>query len=627
MIRILCRFALCFALVAVFAAPIWAGSSNSLLDVSADGKRVLAANADNDSVTVIDPAKKEKLCEIKVGDQPEGVAWIGNGPLALVSCYRDGTVVVVDTESGKVVQTLKVAAEPYGVITDKASQLAFVTHEYPGLVSEIDLKTMKVVRQIPAGSFTRGLALHPNEQTLYVTEFYTGILNAIDIKSGKIVDSWKGHTTDNLLRNVIIHPTRPKAYLPHIRSMVNVHQGAGSIFPQVSVCDLRKDKTERRSSTAMDSFNGVYVVTNPWEAAMAPNGKKFYVIYAGTDDMNICDVIDDDYKEINRSGFAVRVGKNPRAIRLSPDGNTVYVYNAMDFTVTVHSASMAKLATIPVCDAPKSADWVRGKILFNTADSPMSGRRWIACSSCHPDGSHDGRTWRQPEGLRNTTALVGQAHTHPLHWSGDRDEAQDFEYTIRGLLMQGPGLAKGKTIAGKKGFAKVELTQKCSGLSKDLDALAVYCNSFDFTLSPHSAAPGKLTETAERGKKLFFSAEVGCAKCHSGPYFTDSRVKEPLNIHDVGTGNDDPLEKMGTLYDTPTLLGIYRSAPYLHHGVAKTLRDVLTTHNKGDTHGKTSHLAAGDIDDLVEFLKALPYETPPDVTPNTVEFRFIPGKK
>ena len=67
---------------------------------------------------------------------------------------------------------------------------------------------------------------------------------------------------------------------------------------------------------------------------------------------------------------------------------------------------------------------------------------------------------------------------------------------------------------------------------------------------------------------------------------------------------------MGPAYDTPTLLGIYRTAPYLHHGKALTIADVLTAQNKDDKHGKTSHLSTNQIDDLVEFLKALPYEDP-----------------
>jgi len=125
---------------------------------------------------------------------------------------------------------------------------------------------------------------------------------------------------------------------------------------------------------------------------------------------------------------------------------------------------------------------------------------------------------------------------------------------------------------------------------------------------------------------LFFNKEVGCARCHSGPYYTDSRLQKPFNLHDVGTG-DDPTEKIGPKYDTPTLLGIYRTPPYLHHGKAKTLRDVLITCNKEDKHGKTSHLRPSEIDDLVDFLKSLPYETPPSETPNTVKYRFTETKK
>ena len=83
--------------------------------------------------------------------------------------------------------------------------------------------------------------------------------------------------------------------------MVKVNDGSGSIFPFLSICDLRAGSVsdgQRRRGWGMDTFNGVYVTTNPWESAISPDGKRFYVIYAGTDDMNHCKVIDDDYKEI-----------------------------------------------------------------------------------------------------------------------------------------------------------------------------------------------------------------------------------------------------------------------------------------------------------------------------------------
>ncbi len=53
---------------------------------------------------------------------------------------------------------------------------------------------------------------------------------------------------------------------------------------------------------------------------------------------------------------------------------------------------------------------------------------------------------------------------------------------------------------------------------------------------------------------------------------------------------------------------------------------MLTTCNTGDKHGKTSHLKPDEIDDLVAFLKSLPYETPPAETPNTVKHRYIPSE-
>src|SRR5262245_51521355 len=535
------HIAFCLPACVFFSSIAYAGSSNSLMDVSPDGKRLIVANPDNGTITFVATEVRKVLHEIRVGDKPEGVAWIGASPLAAITVYHEDQVVFVDTKEGRVVKKLAVADEPYGIVTNKDGSRAWVTHEYPGLVSEIDLTQQQVTRQIPVGSFIRGITLSPDDSRLYVTEFYSAMLHAVDLKAGKVVDSWKGHSTDNLCRNVVIHPRRPKAYLSHLRSKIDVIDSSGSIFPHFSICDLvppSDANAKRRMSTPLDTYNGVYVVTNPWESAISPDGTRIYTIYAGTNDMNISKVIDDDYQEISRVGSAVRLGQNPRAIRLSPDGKLAYVYNAMDFAVTVHQASdMERLATIKVCDPPKSPEWVRGKILFNTALPPLTSRRWIACFSCHPDGHSDGRVWHNPEGLRKTPAMFGLAHTHPLHWSADRDEVQDFEYTIRGRLMQGPGLLKG-SLKPKLGFEPTELEENLAGRSADLDALAVYCNSFDFTLSPNIPAPGKLSRESERGKQLFFSKEVGCAQCHSGPYYTDSRLQKPFNLHDVGTGGD-----------------------------------------------------------------------------------------
>jgi cytochrome c peroxidase len=57
--------------------------------------------------------------------------------------------------------------------------------------------------------------------------------------------------------------------------------------------------------------------------------------------------------------------------------------------------------------------------------------------------------------------------------------------------------------------------------------------------------------------------------------------------------------------DTPTLAGIRTRTPFLHDGRADTLRDVLTTHNPTDSHGRTSDLSEADLSALLLHLETL----------------------
>ena len=132
------RFVLSLASLSLFAALANAGSSNSLLDVHPDGSRLLAVNADNGSVTVVDLKTRKPLHEVYLGDKPEGATWVGQSSLALVTVYRDDVVCFIDTKDGKVVHRLKVEDEPYGVVALKDGSKAYVTLEYPGKVVEID---------------------------------------------------------------------------------------------------------------------------------------------------------------------------------------------------------------------------------------------------------------------------------------------------------------------------------------------------------------------------------------------------------------------------------------------------------------------------------------------------------
>ena len=97
--------------------------------------------------------------------------------------------------------------------------------------------------------------------------------------------------------------------------------------------------------------------------------------------------------------------------------------------------------------------------------------------------------------------------------------------------------------------------------------------------------------------RVFEDRQVGCADCHPAPLFTD------LKPHAVGTSN--PHDRPADRFDTPTLMEVWRTAPYLHDGRAATLQDVLRKFNPQDRHGRTSHLTAQQINDLVEYVLSL----------------------
>jgi cytochrome c peroxidase len=114
--------------------------------------------------------------------------------------------------------------------------------------------------------------------------------------------------------------------------------------------------------------------------------------------------------------------------------------------------------------------------------------------------------------------------------------------------------------------------------------------------SPH-LVNGRLSEAGRRGEELFKSADTACLNCHDSELFTD--------LHSYNVGTQNPFDKEDKEFDTPTLRELWRTSPYLHDGSAATIRDVLTTRNPKDEHGKTSQLTAQQIDDLAEYLLSL----------------------
>jgi cytochrome c peroxidase len=128
----------------------------------------------------------------------------------------------------------------------------------------------------------------------------------------------------------------------------------------------------------------------------------------------------------------------------------------------------------------------------------------------------------------------------------------------------------------------------------DAEAIDAYLRSLQPVPSP-LLVKGGLSAAAQRGKRIFFDQRTACASCHPAGLFTD------LKGYDVGTRSRYDTSPH---FDTPTLIEVWRTAPYLHDGSAATLRDVIEQ-NKEDRHGRTSHLTTTQIDDLVAYLRSL----------------------
>jgi cytochrome c peroxidase len=58
-------------------------------------------------------------------------------------------------------------------------------------------------------------------------------------------------------------------------------------------------------------------------------------------------------------------------------------------------------------------------------------------------------------------------------------------------------------------------------------------------------------------------------------------------------------------FDTPTLIEVWRTAPYLHDGRYLTIRELLAEGRHGLEGGPLEALGEQEIDDLVEFVLSL----------------------
>lgn len=271
-----------------------------------------------------------------------------------------------------------------------------------------------------------------------------------------------------------------------------------------------------------------------------------------------------------------------------------------------------------------------GRRLF--FEPALSAGRRVSCASCHDPA----RAWaggpRAPGG-RDVESLLGAARPGPFFRDGRAatleaaalDELRDpraMGLDDRALSARLDGLPEGAGLLAAAGEAGSDAERAARALAAFLRAKAVSGESaFDRAASDPSALKG----ASARGLALFVG-KGRCASCHSGPWLTDG------SFYRVGLRDGDPpdpgreavtpVRQMRGAFLTPPLRDAARTAPYMHDGSLKTLREVVEFFDRGgDESIGLSHdiwpigLTAAERADLVAFLEALNGTSVPAAAP------------
>ena len=130
---------------------------------------------------------------------------------------------------------------------------------------------------------------------------------------------------------------------------------------------------------------------------------------------------------------------------------------------------------------------------------------------------------------------------------------------------------------------------------EDYEAMDIFLSSMKPVPSPH-LIDGRLSPSAQRGKFLFDAPRVGCSTCHPEPLFTDmSFHRSEARQYNEGMSK----------FDTPTLIEVWRTAPYMNNGHWLTIREVLLDAKHGNPDGRIDRLTEQELDDLIEYVLSL----------------------
>jgi len=628
--------------------------SPTALAASGDGKTLYIACATANCIVCLDTASRVVLGSIPVPEPPSGLVLSAEERRLFVTCAApESAVCVIDLGqafasaaspgrcnastlqrsnaptpppaaaalTSRIVARITTGHTAMAPTLSLDGKMLYVCNRFNDCIGVIDLAAGKEVGRIPVRREPVAAALTRDGKHLLVANhlhneaanaaYVAAVVSAIDLAQGKVTAEFLLPDGSGALKDIRISPDGKYAAVTHI--LAQYRPAAGNLRSlwmnanALTVIDL--GRMEVLATTLLDDRGRG--AANPWGMAWSADGSTLLVAHAGTHELSLIDFAallkkllqlpapfdslkarGSAYAESQPMGYSVpffagsrrRVklpagDLGPRAVTIA--GHTAYVANYFSDTLSVIDLSNtnSKPESIPLHKSeirnPKSEinEVRKGEFFFHDASICYQG--WQSCASCHPGGARaDGLNWDLlNDGVgnpKNTKSLLFAFQTPPAMWLGVRETAE---------------------TAVRAGIKHILFTQQPEEVGAAIDA---YLKSLRPVPSPHLVR-GKLSAAARRGEKVF--SRAGCAECHPPPLFTD------LHQYDVGTRRafDGPTVK----FDTPALVELWRTAPYLHDGSAATVREVLTSRNPHDRHGKTSNLTSQEITNLCAYLLSL----------------------
>ena len=302
----------------------------------------------------------------------------------------------------------------------------------------------------------------------------------------------------------------------------------------------------------------------------------------------------------------------------------------------------------PKVNAKKAA---LGKRLF--FDPRLSGDAAISCATCHipakgfADGLALSKAYPGSDGFRNTPTLINAAQK--AAWFHDGRIGTNLNDVTRESITETYNMNMDMRLMQErvkqdpiyvKMFKDAGYGEPSNGSIRK--AIPEYLKTLTSRGAPFDT--GKMSDAAKRGFELF-KGKAGCASCHSGNRFSDDQP------HNTGVPNNPDIWKdprrhitfvtfakiigienyMNVRRDvgahirthkadgsdigkfmTPTLRELKYTAPYMHNGMIKTLKDVVNFYNNGggndankDSRVKPLGLSKEERSNLVAFLESL----------------------